>query len=313
MPWNEEPHLPTEPALESELNAPLMVSGRTLFEISDDEFSQIRKILLKNRGFKLDAYKDRCVRRRIAIRVRANHCESVQDYCRLIVSEKNEIDHLLKVLTIHVSQFFRNLSTFEKLRFEIIPRIFANARLKGKKNIRFWSLGCSSGEEPYSLALIIAEHFKTDAREIPVTIDATDVDAGIIQTAKNALYNHDRLIETPINYISKYFIEENHQYRLDPGIVRMVNFRVGEIFNSYIYNECDLLLCRNVLIYFAREQQEKVLSDIASAVGRDGFLVLGKSETLLGHSRNQFQTICPLERIYSPQNPFQTSVDCQEV
>ncbi|NVO00397.1 MAG: protein-glutamate O-methyltransferase CheR [Geobacteraceae bacterium] len=290
-----------------------MVSDRSLFEISDDEFSHIRKTLLFHRGFKLDAYKDRCVRRRIAIRIRANHCESAQDYCNLLVSDKTEIDRLLKVLTIHVSQFFRNLSTFEKLREKIIPQIFATARQTGKKRLRFWSLGCSSGEEPYSLALILAEHFAKELEEIPVTIDATDVDTSIIQTAEKALYNHDRLIETPINYISRYFIEENHQYRLSPTITKMVSFRIGEMFNSLIYDECDLLLCRNVLIYFAREQQEQVLADIARVVNKDGFLVLGKSETLLGQSRSHFQTICPLERIYSPVKSFQTPTDVQEV
>lgn len=290
--------MPPESALTTAPDEPLKVFDKNLFEISDHEFSQIRKILLTNRGFKLDAYKDRCVRRRIAIRIRANHCESAEDYCNILVSEKNEIDHLLKVLTIHVSQFFRNLSTFEKLRTEIIPQIFANARKKGKGSIRFWSLGCSSGEEPYSLALILAEHFAREIEEIPVTIDATDVDATILQTAEKALYGHDRLLETPLSYIAKYFTAEGLHYRLSARITEMVNFRIGEMFNSSIYNECDLLICRNVLIYFAREQQEKVLANIARAIGKDGFLVLGKSETLLGQSRSHFQTVCPLERIY---------------
>lgn len=290
-----------------------MVSDRSLFEISDDEFSQIRDTLLFHRDFKLDAYKDRCVRRRIAIRIRANHCDSAKDYCNLLISEKAEIDRLLKVLTIHVSQFFRNLSTFEKLREEIIPQLFATARQTGKKRLRFWSLGCSSGEEPYSLALILAEYFAREIEEMPVTIDATDVDASIIQTAEKALYRHDHLLETPINYISRYFIEEDHQYRLIPAITEMVSFRTGEILNSLIYKECDLLLCRNVLIYFAREQQEQVLKDIARVVAKDGFLVLGKSETLLGQSRLHFQTVCPLERIYSPVKSLQASSYGQEV
>lgn len=277
-----------------------MVSEKSAFEISDIEFSQIRKILLFNRGFNLDAYKDRCVRRRIAIRVRANHCQSVQEYCNILVSEKKEIDHLLKVLTIHVSQFFRNLSTFEKLRTDIIPHLFATARQNGKKNLRFWSLGCSSGEEPYSLALILAEHFVHETREIPVIIDATDVDTAILQVAEKAVYNHDRLLETPINYISKYFSEEGMQYRLSPAITGMVSFKNGEMFNNHIYNDCDLILCRNVLIYLAREQQEKVLANIAAALGRDGFLVLGKSETIMGESRAHFQTVCPVERVYRP-------------
>lgn len=279
-------------------NEPLLVSEKSTFEISDHEFSQIRKILLINRGFNLDNYKDKCVRRRIAIRIRTNHCTSVKEYCNMLVTEKNELDQLVKVLTIHVSQFFRNLSTFEKLRTEIIPQLFAAARQVGKKSLRFWSLGCSSGEEPYSLALILAEHFPREISEIPVSIDATDVDAGILEAARKAIFNHDHLLETPLNYISKYFSEVGVQYRLPASITGMVSFHNENIFNDQIYTGCDLLLCRNVMIYFAREQQAKVLANIARAVGRDGFLVLGKTETILGDSRSDFQTVCPVERIY---------------
>jgi len=279
----------------------------TSFEISDQEFSQIRKILLFHKGFNLNAYKDRCVRRRIAIRIRANHCETVKDYCDLLIAEKAEIDQLVKALTIHVSQFFRNLSAFEKLRTEIIPYIFATARQSGKKSLRFWSLGCASGEEPYSLALILAEHFGREMEEIPVIIDATDVDTAILKSAEKAVYNHDRLLEAPLNYIQKYFHEDGVQYILSPAIREMVSFKHGEMFNNLIYHDCDLLLCRNVLIYFAREQQEKILINIAQALGIKGFLMLGKSETIMGASRTYFQTVCPEERIYRPLSSFLTA------
>jgi chemotaxis protein methyltransferase CheR len=277
---------------------PLFVTDNANIEISESEFARIRQILLFNRGFNLNAYKDRCIRRRIAIRIRSTHCESVSDYCDLLLSHKSEIDKLVKVLTIHVSQFFRNLSAFEKLRTEIIPYLFSKARQKGVKSLRFWSLGCAGGEEPYSLALILAEHFSREMQEIPVRIDATDVDSGIIQSAENALFNHDRLLETPMNYIQKYFEEEDSQYRLSPAIRATVNFSQGEMFNSLVYHECDLLLCRNVLIYLARAQQEIVFRHIANSLSKDGFLVLGKSETILGESRSLFQTVCPVERIY---------------
>ncbi len=294
--------LATENAVTLAPLQPLVVSDKAAFEISDHEFSQIHKLLLFKRGFDLGAYKDNCVRRRIAIRIRINHCESVQEYCDMLISEKNELDHLVKVLTIHVSQFFRNFSTFEKLRTEIIPALFATARQTGKKSLRFRSLGCSSGEEPYTLALILAEQFPEETVEIPVTIDAIDVDTGILESAEKALYNQDHLLETPLHYIAKYFSEEGLQYRLSPSITGMVNFKHDNIFNDLLYTDCDLLLCRNVMIYFAREQQDKVLANMARAVGKEGFLVLGKSEAILGESRNHFQTVCPVERIYRSRN-----------
>ena len=300
----ENATLSAENASRTVVPDPIIVSEKSAVEVSDQEFAQISKILLFNRDFNLEAYKDKCIRRRIAIRIRANHCASVKDYCDLLVADKHEIDLLLKVLTIHVSQFFRNLATFEKLRAEIIPHLFATARQKREKSLRFLSLGCSSGEEPYSLALILAEHFPQEILEIPVTIDATDVDAGIIETAAKATYPHDRLLETPLNYITKYFSEEGTLYKLSPEITKMVNFNNSDMFNNLIYRSCDLILCRNVLIYFARQQQEKVLANIARSLGKHGFLVLGKSETILGGSRTHFQTICPTERIYRSIGSF---------
>lgn len=277
---------------------PLFVHEHTPLEISDEEFSQISHALLFKRGFNIDAYKDKCVRRRIAIRIRANHCETVQEYCDFLLAEKSEIDQLLKVLTIHVSQFFRNFSTFEKLRLEIIPQLFAFAREKGLQNLRFWSLGCAGGEEAYTLALILQEHFAAEIAAIPVIIEATDVDLAILDFARAGLYSQERMQELPEHYRRKYFTQENELFRLSPAIIDMVTFRHGEIFNNLLYHECDLLLCRNVLIYFSREQQEKVLANIAGILGPHAFLVLGKSETILGEIRTLFRTVCPVERIY---------------
>jgi len=277
---------------------PLFVHSHNQFEISDEEFSQIGATLLLKRGFNLNAYKDGCVRRRIAIRVRANHCQTVKEYCALLDSQKDELDHLVKVLTIHVSQFFRNFATFEKLRLEIIPQLFAAARQNGSRELRFCSLGCASGEEPYTLALILAEHFARDMEEIPVTIAATDVDAATIELAQKGLFSQERMLELPPHYLQRYFTASDSRYQLAPEIKAMVTFSLGDMFDSTLYRDCDLLLCRNVLIYFSREQQEKIFRNFASVLSRSGFLVLGKSETILGESRALFQTVCPVERIY---------------
>lgn len=277
---------------------PLMVSESSSLDISDEEFAEIRNALLFNRGFNLDAYKDRCVRRRIAIRVRATHCASVKEYCDHLHSHKPEIDHLLKVLTIHVSQFFRNFSTFEKLRLEILPYLFDVARSRGLKELKIWSLGCASGEEPYTLALILAEQFAEVIKEIPVLIEATDIDSSTLELAKSGLYPAERMQEMPEQYLHKYFKLQDNQYRLSPEIAAMVTFTTGDMFNDLLYRNCDLLICRNVMIYFSREQQDRIFRNIARVLNPEGFMVLGKSETLLGESRALFQTVCPVERIY---------------
>ncbi len=282
---------------------PLFVTEHIPLEISEEEFDQIRRTLQDMRGFNLDAYKDKCVRRRIAIRIRATHCESAREYCHLLTSQAAEVDLLLKVLTIHVSQFFRNFSTFEKLRLEILPYLFTVARQEKLSGLKFWSLGCAGGEEPYSLALLLADHFSRDLERIPVTIEGTDVDASILDAARLGQYSQERMVELPPHYLQRYFTESNGQFTLIPSIRDMVHFRHGNIFHGDIYQRCDLVLCRNVLIYFAREQQENVIRNIARVLNPWGIMVLGKSETLLGESRSLFQTVCPVERIYRVTEP----------
>lgn len=292
-----------------QLQGPLFVAEHIPMEISEEEFDQIRRKLQEVRGFNLDAYKDKCVRRRIAIRIRANHCESARQYCELLVSNPAEVDLLLKVLTIHVSQFFRNFSTFEKLRLEIIPYLFTVARQEKLPGLTFWSLGCASGEEPYGLALLLAEHFSRDMAQIPVIIEGTDVDASILETARQGQYHQDRLNELPQHYLQRYFSEKDGLFTLSQSIREMVHFKPGDMFHDDLYRSCDLVLCRNVLIYFAREQQEKVIRNIARSLNRWGMMVLGKSETLLGDSRRCFETVCPVERIYrlADQNKLTTT------
>jgi chemotaxis protein methyltransferase CheR len=292
--------VPDNSGFEEQRSEPVIVHEYATLDITDDDFSRIRKILLAQRGFDIDAYKDRCVRRRIAIRIRSNHCVSAADYCDILLAHPAEIDHLIKVLTIHVSQFFRNFPTFEKLRLEIIPHLFANARETGKQELRFWSLGCAGGEEPYTLALILAEHFREQMREIPVRITATDIDTATIESARKGVFGHERMHELPLNYLQHYFNEAGVRYQLVPEVMAMVEFDVGDMFSDRLYQHADLILCRNVMIYFSRVQQEKILQNIVRVLDRNGCLVLGKSETLLGEYRDKFQTVCPIERIYRP-------------
>ena len=125
----------------------------------------------------------------------------------------------------------------------------------------------------------------------------------ILDAARLGQYSQERLVELPQHYLQRYFTETSGQFTLIPSIRDMVHFRHGNIFHGDIYQPCDLVLCRNVLIYFAREQQENVICNIARALNRWGIMVLGKSETLLGASRNYFEAVCPVERIYRLAEP----------
>jgi chemotaxis protein methyltransferase CheR len=270
----------------------------TPLEISPEEFTLIQNTLRELRDFDLDNYKDKCIKRRIAIRVRATHCATVREYCDYLLAKEAEVDLLLKVMTIHVSQFFRNAQTFVKLEQEIFPYLFSTARQEGRGELKLWSVGCSSGEEPYSLALLLAEHFPRELERLQVSIRATDVDGGVLETARRGIYGEERLGELPAAYRQRYFSCSDGKYHLRPAIKGMVSFHQADLSHGELYPESDLILCRNVLIYFERDQQERVIRSFARVLRPGGVLVLGKSETLFGESRRFFQTICPVERIY---------------
>jgi chemotaxis protein methyltransferase CheR len=277
---------------------PRLAFDRDGIVISDDAFEMIGRILKNLKGFNLDIYKDKCIKRRIAIRVRATHCASAEEYCEHLLHHEEELDRLLKVLTIHVSQFFRNPPTYEKLQQEVIPYLFSLCRAEGRPELICWSVGCAGGEEPYSLALLFREAFARELLRTPVTILATDVDEIVLNQARRGEFTEDRLVEVPAEMKRRWFTASGGKHVLAPEIAAMVQFRQGNLCDAAAFTASDLILCRNVLIYFEREQQEKIINRFAEVLRPGGVLVLGKSETLIGDCRHRFRTVCPMERIY---------------
>jgi len=267
-------------------------------EISDDELAEIGTILSMWRPFRISAYKDKCMKRRVAIRMRSTRCRTAADYCNLLRQSPLELDQLQKALTIHVSQFFRNPSMFEALRQEILPELYRRCKAERRERLRIWCLGCSSGEEPYSIAILLREYFSRELREVPTIIQGTDIDEDTIRAAGVAEFGEDRLKEISDELLSRYFRQVGRLFRLVPEARQMVEFVRGDITATAGYMQSDLVLCRNTLIYFTRQDQEKILHGIADILPTGGILVLGKSETLPGDVRKRFETVCPQERIY---------------
>lgn len=266
-------------------------------EIGDDALAEITLILEMRRNFSMSIYKDKCMKRRIAIRMRSCRCLDAAAYCNLLRQNDQELDLLKKTLTIHVSQFFRNPSMFEKLQSEILPSLFQKASV-AQEGLRFWSLGCAGGEEAYSLGIILQESFARELLQTPTEIRASDIDADILQAADRGEYNEDRLKDLPYSIRERYFVPNGPRVQLSADIRKMVTFHQQNIMDVETFESCQLALCRNTLIYFTRPDQEKILHGIAHILPTGGILVLGKSETLVGDVRRLFTTICPLERIY---------------
>lgn len=269
-----------------------------LAEITDDELAEIGTILSMWRGINMSAYKDKYLKRRVAIRMRSTRCRDAAEYCNLLRQSPQELDLLQKALTIHVSQFFRNPSMFDKLRDDVLPGLYNSCEKNGAGKLRFWCLGCASGEEPFSLAILLREHFSKELRKVQTIIHGTDIDAETIRAAQQAEYIEDRLKEVPAELRARYFRQSGSRFRLVPELREMVTFLQGDITRTTEYVASDLVVCRNTLIYFGRSGQEKILHGVADILPAGGILVLGKSETLVGDVRQRFEAVCPVERIY---------------
>lgn len=262
-------------------------------EFPEADFERLSTLLLARRGFDLGMYKERCVKRRIAARVRACGFHTAPPYLALLERDEAELDALLAAIPINVSQFFRNPSTFGILERRVLPELVRQVRAAGKPRLRLWSVGCAGGEEPYSLALL-AEELQSPELQIL----ASDISTPVLERAAAGYFEEQRLGAVSQALREKYFVPEGNGYRLREEIRRRVNFRQQDILGEGAFPPAALILCRNVLIYFSRADQERILRRFAATLEPGGYLVLGRAEILLGEMRDLFVAAYPEERIF---------------
>lgn len=267
-------------------------------ELRCDQLEAILVLLAQQTGLPLfDAYKESCVKRRVAARIRRSGCLGVEQYLRYLQEDVGERQLLLTSLSIHVSQFFRNPTLFETLQAVVLPALMQRT---ADRPLRIWSIGCSAGEEPYSLAILLVESYGEQVACEQFDVLATDIDRRTLAQAEQALY----AAEPTLRVVSaarreRFFTEQDGSFKLCPAVQQLVRFRQMDLQRVADYPQADLVLCRNTLIYFNRQAQGKILQTLADILPQDGILVLGKSESMPAPLRARFATLDPTERIYS--------------
>jgi chemotaxis protein methyltransferase CheR len=246
----------------------------------------------------LEAYKNRCLRRRIAVRMRACGVHTFAEYQSVLDRTPAEYERLKDAITINVTRFYRNAETWNRLRGGVIQEICQS----GEGEIRVWSAGCSSGEEPYTLTMLIADHLEqqgTPERLRCVTVDATDIDRQSLDRARVGRYSRESLDHLPPVWVDRYFQRDGDDYRVIPTLRERVHVRSADLSHDPPARQnYHLILCRNVVIYFERPAQERLFATFAGALAPGGFLVLGKVETLFGPARERLTLLDPRERVY---------------
>lgn len=261
---------------------------------TDPGLDLVARHLAANGGPPLAAYKDRCLRRRLAVRMRACGLASLGEYAALLVDSPDETERLLATLTINVTGFFRNPEVWDRLEEAVAPLV----RMRHGA-VRAWSAGCASGEEAYSLALLLcqagAQALGPAAR--PPLIDATDIDAESLALARAATYPRRALPAGSPR--AGLLAAEGEDLRVPEAVRRVVRVRRHDLLvDPAPEPPYDLVLCRNVIIYFEREAQDQLLERFIDALHPGGLLVLGRVETVLGAARARLDLVHVRERIY---------------
>jgi chemotaxis protein methyltransferase CheR len=262
-----------------------------------EEFRALKLVIRRRAKFDCDGYKEKCLRRRIAVRMRARAVHRYGDYALIVDSDPDELDRLLKTITINVSKFFRNFEVWDLVRREVVPALFA----VDASPVRIWSAGSASGEEPYTVAILLLEYAREHGLEDRLSrmkIVATDVNRQILERARVAEYGEQALEETPPELRDRWFRAAGTRFRLRDEVKGLVHFAPLDLLTDPFPGGQHLILCRNVTIYFERSVQERLLRELHRALVPGGYLVLGKVEAILGSLARNFETVGGPERIF---------------
>jgi len=266
----------------------------------DREFEALTAKIARERGFGCASYKEKCLRRRIAVRMRARGVHTYAAYADVLDADAHEYELLLDALTINVTKLFRNWETFRAIEAVCVPALWALP----DSALRIWSAGCASGEEAHSLA-ILAHRFVADRGESSrlgrVCVMGTDIDRASLAAARQGAYVEAAFADTPAGLRERYF-SPAAPHVVHDDVRRLVRFERRDLLSDAPpAADLHLIACRNVLIYFDRDTQEMLFQKFHDALAPGGFLVLGKVETLFGPARARFQAVEPRERIFRRQ------------
>ena len=244
-----------------------------------DDLNWANSFFLEHFGVDFSKYKPGTIRRRIERRIQLTTAENMRVYRERVESNPEEADHLFRDLLVEVTQFFRDPDAFDLLRESIVPKLIEQA--KDDEEFRAWICGCATGEEAYSIAMIIDDCMRdADSYIKPFKVFATDVHPGSIEFAGEGKYSERSLINLPEEFRSRYFVRDENGFRARQEIRQRIIFAVNDVTTDPPFTNLNLISCRNLLIYLLPQAQQQVLSRFHFGLKKNGVLFLGPSETI---------------------------------
>lgn len=257
------------------------------------------------RGIDLGHYRRPYLERRLAARLRVLDLHSYRQYSDRLDDDPNEYQALMDTLTINVTEFFRDKVVWDSLRRNVFRPLVEQKATGRNRTIRFWSAGCATGEEPYSLVMMLLDILGKDSSRYLISTLATDLDNDAIARARTAVYPNEAGKGIPPGYQVRFTrAVDKERFEIMPEVRDLVRFSHFSLFDKPPMRVVDLIVCRNVFIYFDREQQARVLDNFYESLARGGYLVLGRSEKLSPEMAARLEPIDGKERIYrKPARP----------
>lgn len=263
------------------------------FHFDDRHFNNFRKLVLTQTGISLSDEKKELVYSRLSRRLRKLQLSTFDHYYeRLKNSPESEMVNFVNSITTNLTAFFRENHHFDFLNSEVFPRLIE--RTKESRRIRIWSAGCSTGEEPYSIAMVVREAIPS-ADHWDIKILATDIDTDVLAKAKQGVYDEKRVEGISKQRLKRWFLKGSNSQagsvKVRPELQELITFKQLNLMNEWpIQGEFDVIFCRNVVIYFDKVTQKQLFDKYAGVLGEDGHMFLGHSETLHNIS-DRFQLI----------------------
>ncbi len=270
------------------------ISTSPAVELSQEDFFLLRDIIESRAGIYIERSLWDSLKDKVGIRLVQGHFSKFQEYCDYLITldGEEEFQELLNAITVHETYFFRDSWQFDFIKRNIIPEIIQRKMaLNCKRVVKIWSAGCSTGEEPYSIAIISSE-LEELLKDFRLEILATDVSSKALKKAKGGIYGKRSIREIPRGYLEKYFTRSGDEYHLHKEIKNVVTFfqlnLAQEPFPVKDMGEQDIVLCKNVLIYFNPDNVKKVLHNLYQCIDKKGYLFTGGAESLF-HLSHEFQ------------------------
>lgn len=246
------------------------------------DYEDFKKEVFNLSTIDLNAYKERQMKRRLDSLISKNGFKDYDAYVKALKTQKDIYEEFITYMTINVSEFFRNTSQWSVLEKDIFPYLFD----KFGKSVTIWSAACSTGDEPYSLAMVLSKFIPLNK----IKIIATDIDHQILSKAKVGLYNEKSIAGVPAEFKSKYFEKVGQSYKVIDDIKRCIEFKQHNLLKDPYPTNVDLIVCRNVLIYFTEEAKDDIYKKFNKSLKKDGILFVGSTEQIIQSQRYNFTT-----------------------